>query len=191
MSQGLSWAKLNFDQTPVRKGSKLLLLEFEQNQMDRPHRSWKRDPRARYKRFASSNERVLKLSILNYFLDFSLAGFVKDSFGWYPPAFYMSGAFLTLSGSSCSFSRSVCKTRSSRSWKCCHKRSTIGSGKMYCCLTSAAKDFFSWAERDGSGGDFPPSSPTPYSPPTPNVFVVSYPDPPRPGGCKVRLSSYS
>ena len=146
----LNKTQFRSNSTNKQKRSKLLLLEFEQNQMDRPHRSWKRDPRARCKRFASSNERVLKLSILNYFWDFSLAGFVKDSFGWYPPAFYMSGAFLALSGSSCSSSRSVCKTRSSRSWKSCHKL-----------------------------------------PPTPKVFVVSYPDPPRPSGCKVRLFSYS
>ena len=178
MSQGFSWAKLDFDQTPVRKGSKLLLLKFKQNQMDRPHRSWKRDPRARCKRFASSNERVLKLSILNYFWDFSLAGFVKDSFGWYPLAFYMSGAFLTLSGSSCSSSRSVCEKRSSRSWKSYYKRSTIGGGKRIVVWRPRRK--ISFPEQKGMGRG--------------EIFLLPpqhLSSPPRPSGCKVRLFSYS
>lgn len=36
--------------------------------------------------------------ILNYSRIFSFAGLVADSFGGYPPAFYMSGALVALSG---------------------------------------------------------------------------------------------
>lgn len=46
--------------------------------------------------FSASRDKAQ--SNFELFSDFSLAGLVEDSFGGYPPAFYMSGALVALSG---------------------------------------------------------------------------------------------
>ena len=65
------------------------------------------------------------------------ADIVANSFGLYTPAFYMPGAFVALSGVEVLLVLFVKQDHQDPG------EAAMGGGKMYCCLTSAAKDFFS------------------------------------------------
>ena len=83
------------------------------------------------------NELVFHLHRYSDTSDITSAEFVANSFGLYPPTFYMSGAFVALSGVEVLLVLFVKQDHQDPG------EAAIGGGKMYCCLTSATKDFFS------------------------------------------------
>ena len=87
------------------------------------------------------NELVFHLYRYSDTSDIPSAEFVANSFGLYPPAFYMPGAFVALSGVEVLLVLFVKQDHQDPGEAA--RRGTIGAGKMYSCLTSAAKDFFS------------------------------------------------